>query len=435
MTRGWAPTAPPPGEEGRGRNREGGVQSAARPWDLAARWIAHRLPLAGGTSGPGGASVPPELLAESVRRHGPGAGPDQIARQMRSLEDELTGLGPLAPLARRPGTTDVLVDGQGQVWTDGQDGLVRAPLRLEPEQTHRLAVRLLTQGGRRLDTAQPFADAQVAGARVHAVLPPVSDGGVQLSIRLPAQGAVGLDELSADWPHAESWREVLRHLLQTRANVLISGATGSGKTTLLTALLSAVGQDERIITVEDTRELRPHHRHVVALQGRAPTAEGSGEVTLSDLVRQALRMRPDRLIVGECRGAEVADVLAALNTGHRGAWGTLHANSASDVPARLAAMGSLAGMTPQAVALQAVSAVDAVLHIERTARGRHPTALMVTRPPRGGVGGRWELTPALHDDGHRLTWGPGRALLEGRPVRAAELGPGRAGGGRHVAEV
>lgn len=428
MTRGWAPTAPPDPARGRrpSRRRDGMFQPDARPWEQAKRWLAHQLPAAGTADTAGPREIPAELLAESVRRHGAGqgsaAGPGQTAMQMRALADELTGLGPLAPLARRPGTTDLLVDGAGAVWSDGTDGLIREPLTLTADEARQLAVRLLTQGGRRLDAAQPFADAQIGGARVHAVLPPVAEGGVQLSIRLPAARTVRLQEISADWPHAQEWLEVLRHLVEARANVLISGATGSGKTTLLTAVLSEVGHAERILTVEDTRELRPDHPHVVALQARPANAEGSGEITLSDLVRQALRMRPDRLVVGECRGAEVAEFLAAMNTGHRGAWGTLHANSAQDVPARLSAMGALAGLSPQALALQAVSAVDAVVHVERTPTGRRPVALALVGAPRDGTRDRLELTSVMHDDGRQLSWGPGRALLEAG-----------SGGGRHVA--
>lgn len=425
MTRGWAPTAPPEPPRGQrvSRRRDGRFQSGSHPWDQAKRWLAHQLPAAGAAPH----EVPAELLAESVRRLGAGAGaaagPDQTASQMRALADELTGLGPLAAVARRPGATDLLVDGTGAVWSDGSSGLVRETLVLTTEEVRQLAVRLLTQGGRRLDAAQPYADAQVGGARVHAVLPPVAEGGVQLSIRLQAAHAGSLEEISAAWPHAQEWLEVLRHLLQARANVLISGATGSGKTTLLTALLSEVGPGERILTVEDTRELRPDHPHVVALQARPANAEGAGEITLSDLVRQALRMRPDRLVVGECRGAEVADFLAAMNTGHRGAWGTLHANSAQDVPARLAAMGALAGLSPQALTLQAVAAVDAVVHVERTGAGRRPVALALVGAPLDGARDRLELTSVMHDDGRQVSWGPGRTLLEAG-----------SGGGRHVAQ-
>lgn len=208
------------------RRRDGTFQPGPRPWDQAKRWLAHQLPGVGSAAADGGSGeVPAELLAESVRRHGAVADADQTAGQMRALADELTGLGPLAPIARRPGITDLLVDGTGAVWSDGTDGLTREPLVLTGDQVRQLAVRLLTQGGRRLDAAQPFADAQIGGARVHAVLPPVAEGGTQLSIRLPAARTVRLEELSAEWPHAQAWLEVLRHLVDTRANVLISGAT------------------------------------------------------------------------------------------------------------------------------------------------------------------------------------------------------------------
>lgn len=405
--------------------------------EASRRWLAHEAPLAVG----GPPALPAELVAESLRRHGQALTPEQTSASMQTLADDLTGLGPLAPLARRPGVTDILVDGEGTVWTDGPNGLSRDTLHLAPEQVRQVAVRLLTQGGRRLDAAEPFADTQIGGARVHAVLPPIAEGGVQLSIRLPAARSVGLAELSRGWPHSTDWTAVLEHLVHAHANVLISGATGSGKTTLLAALLAQADPGERILTVEDTRELRPDHPHVIPLQARAANAEGAGAVSLSDLVRQALRMRPDRLVVGECRGAEVVDFLAAMNTGHRGAWGTLHANSAQDVPARLAAMGALAGLDPAALTLQASAAVDAVLHVERTPVGRRPVTLaMVGRPhqkdPLPGQGPRperLEVIPVLQDDGDQLTWGPGLPLLE-RIGGRGRLAPLQLGGGpRHAA--
>ena len=198
-------------------------------------------------------------------------------------------------------------------------------------------------------------------------------------------------------------------LVRDRATVLVSGATGAGKTTLLSAALGRVPGDERIVVVEDTAEAAPDHPHVVALQCRAANAEGAGEVGLAELVRHALRMRPDRLVVGECRGAEVADVLTALNTGHQGAWGTLHANAAAEVPARLTAMASLAGWRPETVAAQARAGVDAVLHIARDGHGRHPVELAVPDPRADG----FALLPAL-------TWRPGTEATGGRTVE----GPG-----------
>jgi pilus assembly protein CpaF len=379
-------------------------------------------------SGTGGVDLPPELLGEAVRRHLPVHTPEEVARRMTSLADGLTGLGPLAEPARRPGVTDVLVDAAGSVWTDGLEGLQRTGQSLPAGEARQLAVRLLAQDGRRLDEGQPYGDAQVAGARVHAVLPPIAAGGTQISVRLAAPEPPALARLAEGWPQGERWLSVLRHVLAVRANLLISGATGSGKTTLLSALLAEVPADERIITVEDTRELRPDHGHVVSLQARGGNAEGTGSVTLAELVRQALRMRPDRLVVGECRGAEVADFLAAMNTGHRGAAGTLHANSARDVPARLQAMGALAGLGPEATALQAASAVDAVLHVERTETGRRPLELAVLDRSTGPTGvqpGALHVVPAITATADGLCVGPGLEALE-------SLTGTLRGGGRHA---
>lgn len=357
---------------------------------------------------------------------------------MRSLADGLTGLGPLAEPARRPGVTDVLVDSAGTVWTDGTEGLQRTSLCLSAAQARHLAVRLLAQDGRRLDEGRPYGDAQVAGARVHAVLPPIAAGGTQISVRLPATRPPALEDLAGRWPHGNRWLSVLRDLLAMRANLLISGATGSGKTTVLGALLAEVPGDERIITVEDTRELRPAHPHVVSLQARSGNAEQAGAVTLADLVRQALRMRPDRLVVGECRGAEVADFLAALNTGHRGAAGTLHANSAGDVPARLQAMGALAGLGPEATALQAASAVDAVLHLERTRAGRRPVELAVVERFEQTPKHVLRVVPAITARGEDLRAGPGLDALESL-TGSAPASPAPAttvhGGGRHALDT
>lgn len=349
--------------------------------------------------------------------------PRELAARARALTDELVGFGPLTPWVRRSGVTDVLVDAEGHVWTDGSEGLVRRPLALDPDQARDLAVRLIGQTGRRLDPAVPLADARVDGVRVHAVLPPVSGGGTLLSLRVPAPTMPSVADLAAGWPDGGRWEAAVDELVRNRATVLVSGATGSGKTTLLSAALSRAAPDERIVVVEDTREAAPDHPHVIPLQARTPNAEGAGEVTLAELIRQGLRMRPDRLVVGECRGAEVADLLTALNTGHQGAWGTLHANAADDVPARLTAMGALAGWSPGAVAAQVRAGVDAVLHVHRDARGRHPVELAVPDRPADPTSPLTVL-PAL-------TWDPDVGTREGQglDLLRARLA-GRAGRGR-----
>lgn len=287
----------------------------------------------------------------------------------------LTEFGELAPLVADPAVTDVFVTG-GQVWADRGGGAERAPLVLGPERARALAVALVGAGGRHVDEATPCADVRLHdGIRVHAVLPPVAVAGAQLSIRLPRVEALSLAALEAAGAFARVPLGRVRALVASRANVLVTGAGGSGKTTLLGAMLAEAGPGERIVTIEDVAELRIRHPHVVALEARQANAEGAGAVGLERLVREALRMRPDRLVLGECRGAEVRELLAALNTGHDGGAGTLHANSLDDVPARLEALGALAGLSPAALARQAVSAIGAVLHVERDAQGRRVAAI------------------------------------------------------------
>jgi pilus assembly protein CpaF len=285
--------------------------------------------------------------------------------------------GPLAPVVAERGVTDVFLNGDGSVWTDRGAGVLAVDgLRVPASAARDLAVRLVALGGRHLDEATPAVDVRLGdGVRVHAVLPPVSGGGAVLSVRLPAEVRPGLDDLDDAGFFAAVPIGRIRELVAGRANLLVTGAGGSGKTTFLAALLAAAPPTERIVVLEDVAELRIAHPHVVALEARQPNLEGAGGIGLDRLVREALRMRPDRLVVGECRGPELRELLAALNTGHDGGAGTLHANSLPDVPARLEALGALAAMSPDAVARQAVSALDVVLHIERSAQGRRLSAL------------------------------------------------------------
>jgi len=222
-------------------------------------------------------------------------------------------------------------------------------------------------GGRHIDETTPCVDARLSdGIRVHAVLPPVSPVGTLLSIRLPSVERWPLKRFADNGFLSIDQHRCLIELVAERQNLLISGAGGTGKTTLLSAILGEADSTERIVAIEDVAELRVDHPHFISLETRQANLEGAGEIDLTRLVREALRMRPDRLVVGECRGAEIRDLLAALNTGHDGGAGTLHANSLADVPARLEALGALAGMSPTAVARQAVSAIGMVLHLERT---------------------------------------------------------------------
>ena len=270
----------------------------------------------------------------------------------------------LRHIAGDPSVTDVFCNGPGEVWVDRGSGLVRVPLSLSEARLRELAVRLVSLGGRHIDEASPCVDARLEGGiRVHAVLPPISPSGTLLSIRFPSTVRIPVTDSR------------LLALVASRANLLITGAAGSGKTTLLAALLSLAAPTERIVAIEDVAELRVHHPHFVSLEARQANLEGVGQVSLARLLREALRMRPDRLVLGECRGAEVRELLGALNTGHDGGAGTLHANSLADVPARLEALGALAGMSEVAVARQAVSAIGAVVHLVRDDAGRRVQAI------------------------------------------------------------
>ncbi|KAB2351032.1 TadA family conjugal transfer-associated ATPase [Actinomadura rudentiformis] len=315
-------------------------------------------------------------------------------REVLALSDELraefVGAGPLEPLLRDPEITDVLVNGPDEVWVDAGEGLVRTSMRFPDEATlRRLAQRLTAAAGRRLDDASPYADARLpGGVRLHAVLPPVSANGTCLSLRLPRRRAFTLDELVAAGAFPPEGAQLLAALIAARAAFLVTGGTGTGKTTLLSCLLSRAGPGERLLLVEDSAELRPDHPHVVRLEARPPNVEGAGGVTLHELVRQALRMRPDRLVVGEVRGAEVVDLLAALNTGHEGGCGTLHANAAADVPARLEALGCAAGLSREALHSQLAAALDVVVHLVREPGRRRRVAeiCLLRRRAEGLVG-------------------------------------------------
>jgi pilus assembly protein CpaF len=289
--------------------------------------------------------------------------------------------GPLSALVGDPTVTDVFVNASGEVWCDRGAGLRRVrTVHIDPTSARALSVSLVALGGRHVDESTPCADVRLAdGIRVHAVLPPVSRGGALLSVRVPSIGRLSLDDLDDAGLFATVRREAVQRLVDSRANLLLTGAGGSGKTTLLGALLATADPNDRIVTLEDVAELRIDHPHVVSLEARQPNLEGAGGVDLARLVREALRMRPDRLVVGECRGAELRDLMTALNTGHDGGAGTLHANGVEAVPARLEALGALAGLSPQAVARQAVTAFDALVHLERQAGGRLVSAIGALR--------------------------------------------------------
>ena len=322
-------------------------------------------------------------VAALVREEAGGLlGDDDVLVAVRHAVDELSGAGPLEPLLRMPGVTDVLVNGPEDVWIDRGEGLERAPgvCFEDDEAVRRLAVRLAGSVGRRLDDAAPWVDVGLPhGVRLHAVLPPVSGGGTCLSLRVLRRRSQALADLAATGTLPGESGALVRAVVDRRLAFLVTGGTGSGKTTLLSALLGEVSPAERLVLCEDAAELLPRHPHVVRLLTRPPNVEGAGGVGLRDLVRQALRMRPDRLVVGEVRGAEVVDLLSALNTGHDGGCGTLHANRSAEVPARLEALGVAAGLGRAAVHSQAAAALDVVVHVRRGSAGRRVEEIGVLR--------------------------------------------------------
>lgn len=311
---------------------------------------------------------------------------------MRTLRDDTTGTGPLEALLADDTVTDICVNGPNCVYVDSGAGLERSAVRFESEAAvRRLASRLAASCGRRLDDAQPFCDGHITRddgtlLRFHAVLAPTAQAGTCISLRVLHTASATLDDLVARGALSGEVAEVLRGVVAKRKAFVVVGGTGSGKTTLLSALLAEVDPAERIVAIEDTLELTPDHPHVVNLTTRGANSEGAGEITIADLVRQSLRMRPDRVVVGEIRGAEVVDLLAALNTGHDGGAGTLHANSIAEVPARFEALAALGGLDRAGLHAQLAAAIDVVIVVKR-----HPDG-----------------TRRLHQIG----------VLEGQPVRA-----------------
>lgn len=295
---------------------------------------------------------------------------DAPLSRVRALPDH-PALEPLRAVLQDPQVTDVFINGVDGLFIDRGRGVERVPhWHAGADELRELAVALIGIGGRHLDDGTPLVDVRWEhGARVHAVLPPVSCSGAAISIRLPSTELPDLDALAAAGMCDAAMKSRLVALVAARTNMLVTGATGVGKTTLLAALLGRIPANERIVTIEDVAELRIDHPHRVRLEARQPNLEGAGAVSLARLVREALRMRPDRLVVGECRGEEVRELLTALNTGHDGGAGTVHVGSIRDLPSRLEALGALAGMDDHAVARQVVSAIGVVIHLERGVDG------------------------------------------------------------------
>ena len=317
--------------------------------------------------------VPTEAdIARALRDDGVLLGTDLLLAEAERLHGELLGAGPLTRLLRDPLVTDVLVTGPDRVWVDRGSGAEPVDVRFPDDAAvRRLAQRLAAACGRRLDDSSPYVDARMPdGTRVHAVLAPVAVSGTCLSLRVPRRRAFTLDELVDAGSLPAEVVPWVRAVVDARLAVLVTGGTGTGKTTWLSMLLGLCDPRERLVVVEDSAELMPDHPHVVRLEARPPNLEGAGAVTLRDLVRQSLRMRPDRIVVGEVRGAEIVDLLAALNTGHEGGCATVHANTAEDVPARLESLALAAGLDRAAVHAQIAAGVDVVIHLGRDRDGR-----------------------------------------------------------------
>ncbi|MGY0387908.1 TadA family conjugal transfer-associated ATPase [Nocardioides sp. WG-D5] len=354
----------------------------------------------------------PHRVQQALRAEGRIVGDATVLGVFEMLRRDVVGAGPLEPLLRLPGVTDVLVNGPDQVFIDRGSGLEPAPVAFpDDDAVRRLAQRLAAGAGRRLDDASPYVDLRLGdGSRFHAVLAPLARPGTVISLRVPSARAFTLSELESSGMVVPVVADLLRRLVLARSAFLVSGGTGTGKTTLLASLLSLVPPEERLVLVEDASELRPDHPHVVGLEARPANIEAAGAVELHTLVRQALRMRPDRLVVGEVRGAEVVDLLAALNTGHEGGCGTLHANSAADVPARVEALALAAGLGREAAHSQFASGVDVVVHLRRRDGRRVLTEIAV--PLRGADGlVRMEAACSVAADGDVVA-GPASGRLE-----------------------
>ena len=361
----------------------------------------------------GHAEATPGRVASALRAEGVVLGDEAVLSLVESLRRELVGAGPLQALLQQPDVTDVLVNGPNAVWIDRGQGLQRAPVSFaSDDEVRRLAQRLAAAVGRRLDDATPYVDARlVDGTRLHGVIAPIATDGTVISLRVPRRQAFTLPELVDAGSIDEFGAEWLRALVAARLAFVVSGGTGTGKTTVLSSLLGLVPDSERIIMVEDSAELLPDHPHVVRLQARLANIEGTGAVTMRELVRQSLRMRPDRIVVGEVRGPEVIELLSALNTGHEGGCGTIHANSAEDVPARIEALGLTAGLDRSAVHALLAAGLDAVVHLRRERSGRRVVGgiYSLSRDGKGGV----HAVPALRRLGDAMVIEPGlRAVTE-----------------------
>ena len=292
---------------------------------------------------------------------------------VRQIEDEVMGLGPLEPLLADPSVSDILVNGPNNIYVERSGKLQRTAVRFNDD-AHLLNIidRIVSKVGRRIDESTPMVDARLKdGSRVNAIIPPLAIDGPVLSIRRFRKDALNIDDLVHYGSLNRALVGLLRAIVMARLNVMISGGTGSGKTTLLNAMSAFIPERERIVTIEDSAELQLQQPHVVRLETRQVNVEGRGQITQRDLVRNSLRMRPDRIVVGEVRGAEALDMLQAMNTGHDGSLTTIHANSSRDALSRVETMVAMTGITFPISALrnQIASAIDVIIHMERQEDG------------------------------------------------------------------
>lgn len=351
--------------------------------------LVHRQLLAGGDPGFDGSdprqASASEAIGELVRRVDPLASPFQVAQTVNRLRARMAGLGPLEPLLADPGVTDVLVNGTGAVWVERNGALEVTDLHLDAASVDLVIERILAPLGRRVDPLCPVADARLAdGSRVHVIVPPLAVDGPCLTIRRFNRRGVALADMATP-----AVRRLLTWAVKSRANIVVIGSTGSGKTTLLNALAAGLEPSERVITVEDAAELHFPSDHVIRLETRPASIEGAEAVTARDLVRSALRMRPDRLVIGEVRGGEALDLVQAMNTGHNGSLSTLHANSPTDALSRLETLVLLAGvgLPLPAVRAQLVAAVDLVVQVGRAAGGSRVVEAVGEPDPRSSEEG------------------------------------------------
>jgi pilus assembly protein CpaF len=312
-------------------------------------------------------TVEREVLQSLTRSAAPLMPSDEVESTVARAEANLRGLGPLQPLLELPDVSDILVNGTGDVWIERDGRLESTPLVLDPSTVYRILERIVGPLGLHVDRAQPVVDARLPdGSRVHGIVPPLAVDGPCLTIRRFTARRIALEQVCSRGVAA-----LLRHAIRSRSNILVCGGAGAGKTTMLNALASEIAAGERIVTVEDAAELNLARRHVVRLEARPANAEGVGEVRIRELVRNALRMRPDRIVVGEVRGPEAIDMLQAMNTGHDGSLSTCHANTPGDALRRietLVLMGEVA-LPLRAVRDQIAAALDLVVHMERDATG------------------------------------------------------------------